>query len=82
MAHTLDLKKMPLACLSHSVFRLPVDSAHKVPVMRKAFPYHDVIQLSEMVVLIRTQRELKVIQNGVKQFLNETVKKSCFHVDL
>ena len=25
---------------------------------------------------------LKVIQNGVKPFLNEIVKKSCFHVDL
>ena len=25
---------------------------------------------------------VKVIQNGVKPFLNETVKKSCFHVDL
>ena len=25
---------------------------------------------------------LKVIQNGVKPFLNETVKKSCFHIDL
>ena len=24
----------------------------------------------------------KVTQNGVKPFLNETVKKSCFHVDL
>ena len=26
--------------------------------------------------------DLKVIQNGVKPFLNETVKKSCFHLDL
>ena len=25
---------------------------------------------------------VKVIRNGVKPFLNETVKKSCFHVDL
>ena len=25
---------------------------------------------------------VKVIQNGVKPFLNETVKKSCFHVEL
>ena len=25
---------------------------------------------------------VKVIQNGVKPFLNETLKKSCFHVDL
>ena len=25
---------------------------------------------------------IKVIQNGVKPFLNETVKKSCFNIDL
>ena len=25
---------------------------------------------------------LKVIQNGVKPFINEMAKKSCFHVDL
>ena len=25
---------------------------------------------------------VKVMQNSVKRFLNETVKKSCFHVDL
>ena len=24
----------------------------------------------------------KVIQNGVKPFINEIVKKSCFHVDI
>ena len=29
----------------------------------------------------RGLRAVKVIQNGVKPFLNETVKKSCFHVD-
>ena len=26
--------------------------------------------------------DLKVIQNGVKPFTDEIVKKSCFHVDL
>ena len=25
---------------------------------------------------------VKVIQNGVKPFINEIVNKSCFHVDL
>ena len=35
-------------------------------------------------ILIRISLKfvLKVIQNGVKPFINEIVKKSCFHVDL
>ena len=37
--------------------------------------------IKHMGTIFRTL-QVKVIQNGVKPFLNETVKKSCFHVDL
>ena len=36
----------------------------------------------KMAAIVSWPQCVKVIQNGVKPFLNETVKKSCFHVDL
>ena len=40
------------------------------------------IVLNKNISILLVRSTVKVIHKGVKPFLNETVKKSCFHVDL
>ena len=46
---------------------------------------HQNLNVSRLVLQLSLANPMKsgvkVIQNGKKPFLNETVKKSCFHVD-
>ena len=42
----------------------------------------DIIHADFQTVISLYVQHIKVIQNGVKPFINEIVKNSCFHVDL
>ena len=63
-----------------------IDTKHNVQTECKicrAFPFIYAPEKNHLMVsVILTLIYFKVIQNGVKPFLNETVIKSCFHVDL
>ena len=77
--------RMPMKLLQKSATYIASDIAKMINDSMTKCVFPDSLKFAEVSSLFKkkdTLNKVKVIHKDVKPFVNETVKKICFHVDL